>query len=78
MQVDTTLDRSRGGLGLGLAMSKELVELHGGTISASSDGLGKGAEFVISLPVDDYASEESPQDVPSKNTLSQAKGAYYR
>ena len=40
MQAETTLDRSRGGLGLGLALVKGLVELHGGEVSAHSDGPG--------------------------------------
>ena len=51
MQADTSLDRSKGGLGLGLALIKGLVELHGGTIGAHSDGLGKGAQFVVRLPL---------------------------
>lgn len=45
------LDRSRGGLGLGLALVKGLVELHGGTVQASSDGPGRGTELRIDLPV---------------------------
>jgi len=49
MQADQSLDRSKGGLGLGLALIKGLVELHGGSIQAQSDGLGKGAAFVIRL-----------------------------
>src|SRR6185295_1090065 len=49
-QADRTLDRSRGGLGLGLALIRGLVELHGGTVSAHSEGVGQGAEFVIRLP----------------------------
>jgi len=50
-QVEQSLDRSQGGLGLGLKLVKELVLLHGGTVVALSDGLGKGSEFVIKLPL---------------------------
>jgi two-component system CheB/CheR fusion protein len=50
-QADSTLDRSRGGLGLGLALVKSLVELHGGQVSARSDGPGAGAEFTFSIPL---------------------------
>ena len=50
-QADATLDRSKGGLGLGLALVKGLVELHGGEITAHSPGLGQGAEFVVRLPL---------------------------
>src|SRR5207237_573927 len=49
-QVDGSLDRSRGGLGIGLTLVKRLVELHGGTITARSDGPGTGSEFVVRLP----------------------------
>lgn len=51
-QAEQGLDRSRGGLGLGLALVKGLVELHDGKVSAMSDGLGKGATFTIRLPVE--------------------------
>jgi signal transduction histidine kinase len=51
MQAETSRDRSKGGLGLGLALAKRLVELHGGRVSAASAGVGKGAEFVVALPL---------------------------
>ena len=50
-QVRSAQDRTGGGLGIGLALSKGLVHMHGGTICASSPGVGKGSEFVIRLPV---------------------------
>jgi signal transduction histidine kinase/CheY-like chemotaxis protein len=50
VQAERTLARSQGGLGLGLALVKGLAELHGGTVRASSGGLGRGAEFVVRLP----------------------------
>jgi PAS domain S-box-containing protein len=51
MQVDSTSDRSQGGLGIGLTLVKRLVEMHGGTIEPRSDGEGLGSEFVVRLPV---------------------------
>jgi PAS domain S-box-containing protein len=51
VQGDRTLDRTRGGLGLGLALVNGLVKLHGGTVSAHSAGAGKGAAFVVRLPL---------------------------
>jgi signal transduction histidine kinase/CheY-like chemotaxis protein len=51
-QADASPSRIHGGLGLGLALVKQLVELHGGRVFASSDGLGKGARFVVELPVE--------------------------
>ncbi len=50
VQGTRTLDRAQGGLGLGLTIVKSLVERHGGTVSAHSDGPGKGSEFVVRLP----------------------------
>jgi PAS domain S-box-containing protein len=50
-QVNRTLDRSQGGLGIGLAIVKRLVELHGGTITAESPGLGAGSTFTVCLPL---------------------------
>lgn len=50
VQGETTLDRSRGGLGIGLTLVRRLVELHGGTITASSAGAGSGSTFTVRLP----------------------------
>ena len=49
-QQSSTESRQHGGLGLGLAIAKQLVEMHGGTVSAESDGTGKGAAFTVVLP----------------------------
>ena len=56
-QADATLDRSKGGLGLGLALSKGLVELHGGRLELSSE-LGKGTTATIHLPSARIVAEE--------------------
>jgi len=59
VQAEQTLDRSRGGLGLGLALVKGLVQLHGGEVSAQSEGLGKGAVFTVHLPLEETAAVET-------------------
>lgn len=60
-QADRSLDRSRGGLGLGLALVKGLVELHGGTVCVSSEGLGRGTEFRVQLFLDKTAEPAAPK-----------------
>jgi len=57
MQADESLHRSQGGLGLGLALMRGLVELHGGTVHAHSEGVGRGAEFTLRLPLVDMSAE---------------------
>jgi CheY-like chemotaxis protein len=51
-QAEQPIDRSVGGLGIGLTLSRRLVELHGGSIVAASDGPGRGAQFTVRLPVE--------------------------
>lgn len=50
-QVERSTERSQGGLGIGLTLVKRLVEMHGGSVEARSEGLGKGSEFVMRLPL---------------------------
>ena len=50
-QEDSSITRKQGGLGLGLAIARHIIELHGGTIGAFSDGEGKGATFTLQLPL---------------------------
>jgi two-component system, chemotaxis family, CheB/CheR fusion protein len=51
VQADNSLSRTQGGLGVGLTLVRRIIELHGGTVSATSEGLSKGSEFVVRLPV---------------------------
>lgn len=61
-QADASLARSRGGLGLGLALVKGLVDLHGGAVDATSEGLGRGSEFAIRLPLVEAGAAERGGD----------------
>jgi CheY-like chemotaxis protein len=62
-QLDRSLERSKGGLGIGLALAKRLVEMHGGTVQAQSQGPGRGSRFVVRLP-------PSPHQVGSRAEVS--------
>jgi len=72
-QVDETLDRAHGGLGIGLTLVKQLVELHGGTVTAHSDGINQGSEFIVELPAIDAS--ERVNAVESADANGHATGA---
>ncbi len=65
-QAERGPDRGRGGLGLGLALVKALVELHGGSVEAASPGLGRGTEVVLRLPLTAVAEEGDMVEVPAE------------
>src|SRR5207245_11523768 len=74
------LEMRREGLGLGLAISKAIVEMHGGSIRAHSEGSGKGATFAVTLPVASYVSERRPasrsytRPVPQRRRRKRSQG----
>ena len=63
-QANRSLDRSQGGLGIGLTVARRLVEMHGGVITAASPGIGKGSEFIVRLPARAAMAVESPHAIP--------------
>jgi CheY-like chemotaxis protein len=70
MQVDRTVDRAQGGLGIGLALARRLVEMHGGTVTAYSEGPGRGSEFVVRLPVWTPPKESAASGPASSSTTN--------
>lgn len=60
-QVDRSVERSTGGLGIGLALVKGLVEMHGGSVTAESNGAGMGSTFTVRLPLPEKSEEASPE-----------------
>lgn len=69
-QADPTRRNGQGGLGIGLALAKRLVELHGGRIEAHSDGIGRGSEFIIRLPLATLLSRAPADRNPSRSLPS--------
>src|SRR5690242_9069834 len=74
-QAEGSISRKQGGLGLGLAVARHLVELHGGTITATSEGLGKGSVFTVDLPMtqerrDPARAEERKREVDRRRSRS--------
>ena len=67
-QVDTAVERSRGGLGIGLTLVKRLVEMHGGTVQVASDGLGRGSRFSVRLPLTEAPALPEQIIVPADDT----------
>jgi two-component system CheB/CheR fusion protein len=65
-QVDRAIDRSLGGLGIGLTLVRRLTELHGGTVEAFSGGAGQGSEFVVRLP-------QAPEETPAHPVVGQGE-----
>ena len=74
VQVDHAATRSQGGLGIGLTLVKNLVEMHGGRVEASSPGLGRGAEFVVSLPLSTSPTQEDAARAAGKGIVSASAG----
>ena len=72
VQVDRSLDRTQGGLGIGLTLVRRLVQMHGGSVEAHSEGLGSGSTFRVRLPV---ASAEWDGERPTPAALPAAEGA---
>ncbi len=72
-QVESSLERSQGGLGIGLTLVRRLVELHEGTVEASSEGLARGSEFVVRLPVPIQNAEAGLQPEPIPERLMTAR-----
>jgi CheY-like chemotaxis protein len=72
-QVDRSIERSQGGLGIGLSLVKGLVEMHGGSVEAHSSGPGQGSEFVVRLPIAESAALQPPRK-PSAAELGKPGG----
>ena len=70
-QADTGIERARGGLGIGLTLVQRLTEMHDGQVSAHSEGLGRGSEFCVHLPVDPGLAAPEPGSEPETDARAQ-------
>jgi PAS domain S-box-containing protein len=70
-QVDRSLGRAQGGLGIGLTLVKRLAEMHGGAVQVKSSGPGKGSEFIVRLPI--VLNESQPSAAPSPNGVAASR-----
>jgi signal transduction histidine kinase len=75
VQVSPSIDRETGGLGIGLTLVKSLVAMHGGTVTASSDGRGKGSEFAVRLPL---RAENGPRAADGAGAAAKASDGLFR
>jgi signal transduction histidine kinase len=72
-QEEPALARSRGGLGIGLALTRRLLQLHGGEVGATSEGAGKGSVFRVVLPLAAVVAEEAPAAAPRKPASAEGR-----
>ncbi|GAA4430802.1 PAS domain-containing hybrid sensor histidine kinase/response regulator [Bremerella cremea] len=74
-QIDRSMERRYSGLGIGLTLVKSLVEMHGGTVSVTSEGHGKGSEFQVLLPTNEANQPKPPEDIPT-DSVSLKRGKH--
>ena len=77
-QVDSSLERAHGGLGLGLSLVRQMAELHGGSVEAHSGGLGLGSEFIVRVPVDHERPRPAEPAPPDRMSLGLSPGSGLR
>jgi CheY-like chemotaxis protein/two-component sensor histidine kinase len=70
VQVEGSLERSHGGLGIGLSLVRRLVEMHGGAVEAHSEGLGRGSEFLVRLPLTVQPTAEQPSQSGNRENVA--------